>query len=191
MSLDDLSPHRLWGLPRNGIRFFGGFHGVLLSPRAQLFRGFVIAAVVCGGGGRMSVRGVNVQIRSIVMVALGHCVLHIPLSVIALSSGVSHPTVPSAGQLNTVQTAPCFAPTQGGLMDDRYPAKRRLKGSITLSTRRSPPRKRSVVLPSHLVGIDRKFLRSRGIYFSTLFIIVATQDSRREMFGKGMVPNSA
>jgi hypothetical protein len=74
MSLDDLSPYGLWLLPRNGIRFLGSFHGVLLSSRAQLFRGLVITPVVCGGGGRMGVRGVDVQIRSIVMVALGHCV---------------------------------------------------------------------------------------------------------------------
>jgi type IV secretion system protein VirB2 len=120
MPLDDLSPRGLWRLPRNGIRFLGGFHGVLLSPPAQLFRGLVIAPVVCGGGGRMGVRGVDVQIRSIVMVALGHCVLHIPVSVLALSSGVSHLTIPSAGQSNTVQTAPCFASILAGLMDDRY-----------------------------------------------------------------------
>jgi hypothetical protein len=84
MLLDDLSPRGLWRLPRNCIRFLGGFHGGLLSPRAQLFRGLVIAPVVCGGGGRMGVRGVDVQIRSIVMVALGHRVLHIPVSVLAL-----------------------------------------------------------------------------------------------------------
>ena len=119
MPLDDLSPRGLWRLPRIGIRFLGGFHGVLLSPRAQLFRGLVIAPVVCGGGGRMGVRGVDVQIRSIVRVALGHCVLHIPVSVLALSSGVSHLTIPSAGQSNTVQTASCFASILAGLMDDR------------------------------------------------------------------------
>ena len=119
MPLDDLSPRGLWRLPRNGIRFLGGFHGVLLSPPAQLFRGLVIAPVVCGGGGRMGVRGVDVQIRSIVRVALGHCVLHIPVSVLALSSGVSHLTIPSAGQSNTVQTASCFASILAGLMDDR------------------------------------------------------------------------
>src|ERR1019366_1690046 len=112
MPLDDLSPRGLWRLPRNGIRFLGGFHGVLLSPPAQLFRGLVIAPVGC-------VRGVDVQIRSIVMVALGHCVLHIPVSVLALSSGVSHLTIPSAGQSNTVQTASCFASILAGLMDDR------------------------------------------------------------------------
>jgi hypothetical protein len=73
----------------------------------------------------MGVRGVDVQIRSIVMVALGHGVLHIPVSILALCSGVSHLTVPSAGQsntvqTNTVQTVPCFASTLAGLMDDRY-----------------------------------------------------------------------
>jgi hypothetical protein len=67
----------------------------------------------------MGVRGVDVQIRSIVRVALGHCVLHIPVSVLALSSGVSHLTIPSAGQSNTVQTASCFASILAGLMDDR------------------------------------------------------------------------
>jgi hypothetical protein len=123
----------------------------------------MIAPVVCGGGGRMGVRGVDVQIRSIVMVALGHCVLRIRVSVLALSSEASHLTIPGAGQLNTVQTAPCFASTQAGLMDDRHPSTRRLKGSITLSTRRSPSRRRSAVLPSNLVGIDRQFFRSRGI----------------------------
>jgi hypothetical protein len=71
MSLDDLSPRGFRRLPRNGTCFLGGFHGVLLSPRNQLFRGFVIAPVVRGCGGRMGVRGVDVQIRSIVMVALG------------------------------------------------------------------------------------------------------------------------
>jgi hypothetical protein len=113
MSLDDLSPYALWFLPRNGIRFLGGFHGVLLSPRAELFRGLVITPVVCGGGGRMGVRGVDVQIRSIVMVALGHCVLHIPVSVLALCSGVSHLPIPSAGQSNTVLAASCFTTTLG------------------------------------------------------------------------------
>jgi hypothetical protein len=34
--------------------------------------------MVCGGGGRMGVRGVDVQIGGMVMVALEHCVLHIP-----------------------------------------------------------------------------------------------------------------
>jgi hypothetical protein len=119
MPLDDLSPYGFRRLPRNGIRFLGGFHGVLLSLRAQLFRGLVIAPVVCGGG-RMGVRSEDVQIRSIVMVALGHCVLHIPVSVLALSFGVSHLTIPGAGQSNTMPTAPCFASTQAGLMDDRY-----------------------------------------------------------------------
>ena len=120
MSLDDLSPRGLWRLPRNCTCFLGGFHGVLLSPRAQLFRSLVIAPVVCGGGGRMGVRGVDVQFRSIVMVALGHCVLHIPVSVLALSSGVSHLTISGAGQPNTVQTDSCFSSTEVGLMDDRY-----------------------------------------------------------------------
>jgi hypothetical protein len=77
----------------------------------------VIAAVVCGGGGRMGVRGVDVQIRSIVMVALGHCVLRIPVSAFALSCGVSHLTIPSAVQSNTVQTAFCFTNALAGLMD--------------------------------------------------------------------------
>jgi hypothetical protein len=165
--LDDLSPCGLWLLPRNGIRFLGGFHGVLLSPRAQLFRGLVIAPVVCGGGGRMGVRGIDVQIRSIVMVALGHCVLHIPVSVLA--SGVFHLTIPSADQSNTVQTAPCFASTLAGLMDVRYLATQRLKGSITLSARRSPSRKRSVVLPGNLVGIDRQFLQSEKFNFHFIY----------------------
>jgi hypothetical protein len=120
MSLDDLSPRGLWRLPRNGIRFLGSFHGVLLSPRTQLFRGLVIAPVVCGGGGRMGVRGVDVQIRSMVMVALGHWVLHIPVGVLALSFGVFHLTIPGAGQSNTVQTGSCFASTQAELMDNRY-----------------------------------------------------------------------
>jgi hypothetical protein len=111
----------------------------------------------------MGVRGVDVQIRSIVMVALGHCVLHIPASVLVLSFGVSHLSFPGAGQSNTVQAAPCFASTRAGLKDDRYPATWRLKGSITLSAKRSPSRLRTVVLPSNLVGIDRQFLRSRGI----------------------------
>jgi hypothetical protein len=118
MSLDDLSPHGLGRLPRNGIRFLGGFHGVLLSPGAQLFCGRVIAPVVCGGGGRMGVRGVDVQIRSIIMVALGHCVLHIPVRVLALCSGVFHLTIPGAGQSNTVQTGLCFASTLAGLKHD-------------------------------------------------------------------------
>jgi hypothetical protein len=91
-----------------------------MSPRAQLFRGLVIAPMVCGGGGGMGVRGVDVQICGIVMVALEHCVLHIPVSVLALSSGVSHLTIPDAGQSNTVRTAPCFASTLAGLKDDRY-----------------------------------------------------------------------
>ena len=55
MSLDDLSPRGFRRLPRNGTCFLGGFHGVLLSPRTQLFRGFVIAPVVRGCGGRMGV----------------------------------------------------------------------------------------------------------------------------------------
>jgi hypothetical protein len=120
MSLDDLSPRGFGRLPRDGIRFLGGFHGVLLSPRAQLFRRLVIAPVVCGGGGRMGVRGVDVQIRGIVVVTLEHCVLRVPASVLALSFGVSHLTVPIAGQSNTMQTAPCFASTQAGLKDDGY-----------------------------------------------------------------------
>jgi len=73
--------------------------------------------VVCGGGGRMGVRGVDVQIRSIVMVALGHCVLRIPVSAFALSCGVFHLTIPSAVQSNTVQTAFCFTNALAGLMD--------------------------------------------------------------------------
>jgi Recombinase len=68
----------------------------------------------------MGARGVDVQIRGRVMVALGHCVLQIPVSVLALSFGVSHLTIRSAGQSNTVQTAPRFASTLAGLMDDRY-----------------------------------------------------------------------
>ena len=118
VSLDNLNLHGLGRLPRNGIRFLSGFHGVLLSPGAQLFRGRVIAPVVCGGGGRMGVRGENVQIRSILIVALGHCVLHIPVSVRALSLGVSHLIIPGAGQLNTVEKKLCFVSTQAGLMDD-------------------------------------------------------------------------
>ena len=163
MSLDDLSLRGFRRLPRNGIRFLGGFHGVLLSPRTQLFRGFVIAPVVRGCGGRMGVRGLDVQIRSIVMVALEHCVLHISVSVLGLSFKVSHLTIPSADQSNTVQTASCFSSTQVGLMGDRYPATRGLKSSIMLPARHSPSRKRSVVLPSNVVGIDRRFLRSRGM----------------------------
>jgi hypothetical protein len=104
MSLDDLSSRGLRCLPRNGIRFLGGFHGIFLSPQAQLFRGLVIAPVVCGSGGCMSVRRGDVQIRSIVMVALGHGVLHILVSVLALSTGVCHLTIPGAGQSDTLST---------------------------------------------------------------------------------------
>ena len=64
MPLDNFSPYRLWPLPSNGIRLLGGFDRVRLSPRTQLFRGLAIAAVVCGGGGRTGVRGVDVLIRS-------------------------------------------------------------------------------------------------------------------------------
>jgi hypothetical protein len=89
-----------------------------MSPRAQLFRGLVIAPMVCGGGGGMGVRGVDVQICGIVMVALEHCVLHIPVSVLALSCRVSHLTIPSAGQSNTVRAAFCFTSILAGVMDD-------------------------------------------------------------------------
>jgi hypothetical protein len=68
----------------------------------------------------MGVRGVDVQIGGIVMVALEHCVLHIPIRGLALCSGVSHLPIPSAGQSNTGQTAPSFASTLTRLTDDRY-----------------------------------------------------------------------
>ena len=68
----------------------------------------------------MGVRGVDVQIRSIIMVALGHCVLHIPVSVLALCSGVSHMTIPGAGQSKTVRTAAYFASTLAELKHDWY-----------------------------------------------------------------------
>jgi hypothetical protein len=132
MSLGNLSPYWHWRLPRNGNRFLGGFQRVLLSPRAQFFRDRVIATVVCGGGGRMGVRGVDMQIRSIVMVALGHSVLHIPLGVFALSSGVSHLPIPGAGQSNTAQPAPRFASTKAALMDDRQGSERLELSATTL-----------------------------------------------------------
>jgi hypothetical protein len=131
MPLDNLSPYGLWLLPRNGIRLIGGFHGVLLSPRTQLFSDLVIAAVVCGGG-CMGVRGVYVQIRSAVMVALVHCVLSIPVRALALSYRVSHLTIPSAVQSNTVQTASCFTNALAGLMDYMEPV------SIATKKFRSP-----------------------------------------------------
>ena len=120
MPLDDSSPYGLWRLPRHGNRFLGGLHGELLSPRTQLFRSLVIAPVVCGGGGRMGVRGVNVQICGRFMVALGHCVLQIPVSDLALSSAVSLLTIPGAVQSNTVQITSCFRSTLTGMMDDSY-----------------------------------------------------------------------
>jgi hypothetical protein len=87
ISLDNLSPRGLWRLPRSGIRFLGGFDGVLLSPKAQLFCGLAIATAVCGGGHR---------------------------GVLALSFGVFHLTVPRGGQSNTAQKDICFASKRQG-----------------------------------------------------------------------------
>ena len=77
-------PQALWRSSRNLFRFLGGFRGVLLSPRAQFSRSLVIALMVRGGGGCVGVSGVDVQVCSIVLVALGHCVLHILATVLPL-----------------------------------------------------------------------------------------------------------
>jgi hypothetical protein len=59
-------------LLRNLKRFLRSRHGVVLSLGTQLFRCFVIASVVCGGGGCMGVGCVDMQVGGGVIFALGH-----------------------------------------------------------------------------------------------------------------------
>jgi hypothetical protein len=75
---DESSSHLLWCSPRNFFGFLGGFHGVFVSLCAQFTCGFVIAPVVRCRGRCVSVGGVDVQVRSIVLIGLEHSYPHIP-----------------------------------------------------------------------------------------------------------------
>jgi hypothetical protein len=63
----------------------------------------------------VGVGGVDVKVRCIVMVVLGHDVLHISTNALALASGVSHLTIGSAEQSDTAPAAPYFVSRAPGL----------------------------------------------------------------------------
>jgi len=117
MSPDDSSPQSLRRSPNYLFRFLGCFYRVFLSPRAQFPRSLVIAPVVRGGGGCVGVGGVDVKVRCIVMVVLGHDVLHIPANALAHAFGVSHLTIGSAEQSDTAHAASCFVSRMSGPTD--------------------------------------------------------------------------
>ena len=72
-----------------------------MSLRAQLSRGVVIAPAVRGGGGRVSMGGINMQVRCMIMLVVGHFILHIPANALALASAVSHTAIGNAEQSDT------------------------------------------------------------------------------------------
>jgi hypothetical protein len=61
----------------------------------------VIASVVCGCGGGVGVGCVDVQVCRIVILALGHCVLHLPGSIPPVASAVFHVAIEDAEQSYT------------------------------------------------------------------------------------------
>jgi hypothetical protein len=71
------------------------------GPRTQLFCGFVIASVACGGGNCADVSLVDIQIRCIVIFALQHDVLHFSGNVLFPSFAVFHVAIESAEQSDT------------------------------------------------------------------------------------------
>jgi hypothetical protein len=71
----NLSPHEGVNLLRDLKCFLRSCHRVVLSLRAQLFRGFVITAVMRGSGSSVGVGREDMQVRRIIIFALGHCVL--------------------------------------------------------------------------------------------------------------------
>jgi hypothetical protein len=58
--------------------------------------------MVRGGGGRVGVSGVDVQVCSIVLLALGHCVLHFLANVLPLYLESPTGQFADAGQSNTL-----------------------------------------------------------------------------------------
>ena len=101
-------------------------------------------------GGCVGVGCVYVQVRSIVLIVLKHCALHLPASVLTRSPAVSHLAIAGADQLNTVPTAPRFASTSAGS-----------------STTSKTPRKESLRLgnlasPDERSRIDRLHLGNGG-----------------------------
>jgi hypothetical protein len=101
-------PLAFWHSPCKLFRFLGSFRGVLLSLHAQFSRGFVIASVMRGGGGCVGVGGIDVQFRCIVLVALGHFVLHIPANALPLS--LESPTCNLQGLINRIQSSVFLPP---------------------------------------------------------------------------------
>jgi hypothetical protein len=73
-----LSTHGGVDLLHDLKRFLGSCHRVVMSLCAKLFSGFMIASVMCGSGSGVRMGSVNMQVRCIVIFALGHCLLHIP-----------------------------------------------------------------------------------------------------------------
>ena len=73
-----LSPHRDVDLLRNLKCLLRGCRRAVLSLCTKLFRSFVIATVVRGRGGSVSMCCVDMQVRGVVIFALGHCVHHLP-----------------------------------------------------------------------------------------------------------------
>src|ERR1035437_5866678 len=65
-------------------------------------------------GGCVGVGCVYVQVRSIVLIVLKHCALHLPATLLTRTPAVSPLAIAGASQSNTVQTAPRFASTSAG-----------------------------------------------------------------------------
>jgi hypothetical protein len=62
---------------RNGLRLFGCISRIFFGGHVQFAGSLVITPVVRGGGGGVGVGGANVQVRRIVIFALGHCFLQV------------------------------------------------------------------------------------------------------------------
>jgi len=90
---------------RDLFRFLSGIRGEFLSLQTKLARSFVVAPAVSSGSGIVSVGGVYVQVSRLVLVALGHSVLHDPASTAALMLGVCHFAASAAAQSDTERTA--------------------------------------------------------------------------------------
>jgi len=96
----DLCPHRNVNLLREFECFLRSCHRVVLRLWTKLFCGFVIAAVMCGSGS-VGVCSVDMQVRCIVIFALGHRVHHCRGNVPPVAPAVFHVVFEDAEQTYT------------------------------------------------------------------------------------------
>jgi hypothetical protein len=87
----------------------------------------VIATVVCGCGGSVGVGCVDMQVRCIVIFALGHCALHLPVTILDAAHAVFHGLFEDAEQSYTSPPSCSIASNATMLTADKKRLQRRIE----------------------------------------------------------------